>query len=114
MCIRDSLYIFLAIAIGFGSLTAILKFKPQLIRKPILKKVPVEKRSIEEITSASDLKKRIDLMRDLKLRVLSDKELSRKQKVKLLKAIDESRVWDAESLKKERELILETDKVSKE
>jgi hypothetical protein len=103
---RYALYIFLSVCAVSITLIGIVKYKPQLIRKPIIKNYPIEKRSIEEITSKSDLKKQIELIRELKLRVIQDKDLKRKEKIELLKKIDRGKVWDVESLKKERELTV--------
>ncbi len=108
---RYAWYIFLSVVMGLGVIIAMLKFKPSIIRKPIIKHMKPEIKTVEDLTSQSELKARIDRMRKLKLMVVTNKELNRKEKITLLKKIDNNEVWDEDTLKAETELLLKSRKL---
>ena len=108
---RYALYIFLTVCIGIGTFAFIYKYKPQLLRKPFLKNPKYGVRTIEELTTSSDLKQKIENIRTLKLNVLKNKELTKKQKVQLLQKIDKGEIWDMDTLSREIELMKLEEKI---
>jgi len=102
---RYAWYIFLSIGGILGTIIAIVRLKPQIMRKPIIKGLRPELKTVEDLTSKSDLRTRIDMMRNLKIKVVNNRILSKDQKISLLKKIDEGEIWNDSSLLSEITLI---------
>lgn len=100
-------YLFITIVIVVIGVILILRYKPNIIRKPLITDIRPETKSITELTTRSALKDKIDKMRGLKIKIARGK-LDLKDKIELLKKVDNNEIWDDASLEKEIELMKST------
>lgn len=101
---RYATYGFILAVVAVVCIVAVLRFKPFKSQKPILKGFRPELKTVEDMTTKSDLKAKIDAIRGLKLAVVKS-DFNQEQKIILLKKIDTNEIWDIDSLKKEMDLI---------
>jgi len=97
-------YIFWSAVLAFGIGIFLYKFPITAKYMPRLKKVKGEVRSIEELTTQEDLKRKIEQIRELKLKAVKLK-LPKEKKIELLKRIDRGEIENEEALRKEYEIL---------
>ena len=102
---RMGFYLIVGISIALLGGALILKhFKPSL-SIPLLKKVRVEKRTLSDLTTESDLRQRIKKLREFRLKIARS-DLTKEQKIELMRKLERGEIeLDEEALNKEIEII---------
>lgn len=103
-----NMYIFYLTVAGLVVFTVLYVWKPQMFKAGgIIKDIKTTKMRVEDVTTESELKKRIEMMRKLKLKIakLKKPKLTKEQKLQLMQMVNDRVIESEDDLKKEVEIL---------